>query len=205
GILIDTRLSSSVSTLTFDPSVACAMFTGACVTRSSPSRDQESSGFTWNVIRMSPAGPPRWPRPPCPLSRILEPVSTPDGTVMMTFFLLRCSPAPPQVGHFTVGTVPFPRHIGHGLLTANPPWPNEIVPRPPHSGHACSLAPFAAPLPLQVGHSSFTSSSIGTFPPSVAVRNGTSRIVSTLWPGSGPAGLWFWFRAPANIAEDRWV
>src|SRR3972149_7661950 len=83
-------------------------------------------------MTMSPGGPPRCPRPPCPFSRIFDPVSTPEGTVMMTFFLLRFSPAPPHAGHRTLGTPPLPRHIGHGRFTANPPWPNEIVPRPPH-------------------------------------------------------------------------
>src|SRR5579863_10498351 len=103
---------------------------------------------------MSPGAPPRTPRPPCPFKRIFDPESTPDGTVMFTFFRLRCSPDPPHVGHFSDGTVPLPRHIGHGLFTAKPPCPNEIVPRPPHSGQVRIFAPGAAPLPWHVTHSS---------------------------------------------------
>src|ERR1019366_7824543 len=203
GILIETVFSSSVSTLTLDPSVACAMFTGACTTRSSPSRDQCSSGFTWNVIMMSPGGPPCSPRPPCPFSRIFDPVSTPVGTEMFTFLRLRCSPDPPHVGHFVDGTVPFPRHIGNGRFTANPPSPNEISPRPPPSGQLWIFAPGAAPLPLHVTHSSLSSSSIGTLPPSAAVRNGMSSVVSTLCPCSGPLGRWARPAPPPNMELNR--
>src|SRR3970040_1598676 len=152
-------------------------------------------------MTMSPGGPPRCPRPPCPFKRIFDPVSTPEGTVMINLFLLPSSPAPPHAGHRTLGTPPLPRHIGHGRFTAKPPWPNEIVPRPPHSGHAWILAPLAAPEPPHVAHSSFTSSSIGTLPPGAAERNGVSSVVSTLCPGSGPVGRCA--RPPPNIELKR--
>src|SRR5690606_17485642 len=133
----------------------------------------------------SPGGAPRPPRPPCPLSRILDPESTPGGTVMSTFFFVRTSPAPPQVGHGSDGMLPRPRHMGHGRLTAKPPCPNEITPRPLHSGQVREMLPGAAPLPLQVAHSSVTSSSTGTLPPRAATRNGISSVVSTDCPTSG--------------------
>src|SRR5215207_8149801 len=122
----------------------------------------------------SPGGPFFVPLPPCPLRRILVPVSTPVGTVIETFFRVRTSPAPAHVGHLSVGTCPRPRHTGQGRFTAKPPWPKLIVPRPLHSSQVTSLAPGAAPVPWQVPHSSFRSSSTGTLPPSAAVRNGIS-------------------------------
>src|SRR5678810_299893 len=130
----------------------------------------------------SPGGAPADPRPPCPFRRILVPVSDPAGTVIITFFRLRTSPAPPHLGQRSDGICPRPRHMGHGRFTANPPWPNEITPRPLHSGHTFSVAPGAAPDPLQTSHSSFTSSSTETLSPTAATRNGTSSIVSTVCP-----------------------
>src|SRR5688572_508346 len=128
----------------------------------------------------SPGGAPADPRPPCPLSRIFVPVSEPGGTEIMTFFRLRSSPAPLHFGQRSDGICPRPRHIGHGRLTAKPPWPNEITPRPLHSGHTLSVAPGAAPLPLHTSHSSLTSSSTDTLSPTAATRNGTSSVVSTV-------------------------
>src|SRR3954471_24883862 len=128
----------------------------------------------------SPGGPFFDPRPPCPFNRIFVPVSTPVGTVIDTFFRVPPSPVPAQVGHRSVGTCPRPRHTGHGRFTANPPWPNEITPRPLHSGQVLSCAPGAAPVPWHVPYSSLTSRSIGTLPPRAAVRNGMSRFASTV-------------------------
>src|SRR5882762_10864131 len=93
-------------------------------------------------------------------------------------FSTRTSPAPWQVGQRCDGTVPFPRQTGHGRLTAKPPCPNETVPRPLHSGHVLTVAPFAAPLPPHVGQTSGIESVIGTVPPSAAVRNGIVTSVS---------------------------
>ena len=85
-------------------------------------------------------------------------------------------------------------HMGHGRFTANPPCPNEMTPRPEHSGQTFTVAPGAAPLPWQVPHSSVTSSSIGIFPPDAATRNGTSSVVSTDW-------ALLLARSPAGAAE----
>src|SRR5579863_498559 len=136
---------------------------------------------------MSPAAPPSAPLPPWPRSRTLLPVSAPAGTVISSFLRLRTSPTPLHVGHRCDGTRPRPRQTGHVRVTANPPWPSDTTPRPLHSGHVLNVAPGAPPFPWQVGHCSVTSSSIGTFPPRAAVRNGTSSVVSTDCPRSGPA------------------
>src|SRR5215212_10106003 len=98
-------------------------------------------------MRRSPGGPSDDPLPPCPFNRIFDPVSTPGGTVIRTFFRVLTSPLPLHVGHGCEGTCPLPRHIGHGRLTANPPWPHDTTPRPEHSGHVFIVAPGAAPLP----------------------------------------------------------
>ena len=53
-----------------------------------------------------------------------------------------------------------------------------MVPRPLHSGQVDQVAPGAPPEPVQVGQVSVTCRLTGTFPPSVATRNGTSTRVS---------------------------
>src|SRR5215207_7889481 len=98
-------------------------------------------------MRRSPGGPFADPFPPCPFSLIFDPVSTPAGTFIRTFFRARTSPAPLHVGHTCDGTCPRPRHTGHGRLTANPPCPNDTTPRPEHSGQVFIVAPGAPPEP----------------------------------------------------------
>src|SRR6185437_9917517 len=123
------------------------MLSGTFAITSSPSREKNRSGLTSNVMIRSPGGPPSLPRPPCPASRTRVPVSVPDGTVMFSVLRVRTSPAPLHVGQVFDGTCPRPRHIGHGRFTAKPPCPNDIVPRPLHSGHVFHVAPGAPPLP----------------------------------------------------------
>ncbi len=98
----------------------------------------------------------------------------------MTWRSFRSSPTPAQVGHGCDGIRPRPRHCGHGRLTEKPPCPNEMVPRPPHSGQVDQVAPGAPPEPVQVGHVSVTASETGTLPPSTATRNGISTTVSSV-------------------------
>src|SRR5690242_6122325 len=98
--------------------------------------------------------------------------------VIVRCFWARTSPDPPQVGQRCAGTLPRPRHTGQGRVTANPPWPNEIVPRPLHSGQVEKVVPGAPPEPLHVGHTSGSVSVTGTLPPSAATRNGTDTEVS---------------------------
>src|SRR5712691_12750265 len=85
--------------------------------------------------------------------------------------------------------VPLPRHIGQGRFTANPPWPNDTVPRPLHSGHVLIVAPGAAPLPPQVGHTSGIGRVIGTFPPSAATLNGIETVTSIASSASSSGAL----------------
>src|SRR5436190_10482101 len=94
-------------------------------------------------------------------------------------FSTRTSPAPWQVGQRCDGTVPLPRQTGQGRLTAKPPCPKETVPRPLHSGHVLTVAPFAAPDPPHVGQTSDMTRVIGTVPPNAATRNGIVTSVST--------------------------
>src|SRR5690242_11942458 len=98
--------------------------------------------------------------------------------VIVRCFWARTSPDPPQVGQRCAGTLPRPRHTGHGRCTAKPPCPNEIVPLPLHSGHVENVVPGAPPEPLQVGHTSGSVSVTGTLPPSAATRNGIDIAVS---------------------------
>ena len=86
----------------------------------------------------------------------------PGGTLIMRRFSTFTSPAPWQVGQRDDGTLPLPRHAGHGRFTANPPWPNEIVPRPRHSEHVLTVAPGAAPDPPHPGHTSVMGTVTGT-------------------------------------------
>src|SRR3989454_147103 len=98
---------------------------------------------------------------------------------MIRRFSTRISPAPWQVAHRSEGTRPLPRHTGHGRLTAKPPCPKEIVPRPLHSGQTEMVAPGAAPSPPHVGHTAAIGSVTGTLPPSAATRNGMETVAST--------------------------
>src|SRR5438093_1037954 len=147
---------------------------GTVQTTSRPSRRKNRSGSTWNWTTTSPL-----PFAPWPLRRMRVPSSVPGGTVMIKRFSTRTSPAPWQVPHRVEGTRPLPRHTGHGRLTAKPPCPKEIVPRPLHSGQTEMVAPGAAPLPPHVGHTSAIGSVTGTLPPSAATRNGIETVAST--------------------------
>src|SRR2546425_9252744 len=120
------------------------------------------------------------PRPlaPWPFRRNRVPSSVPGGIVMLRCFWARTSPEPWHVGQRCAGTLPHPRHTGQGRCTAKPPCPNEILPRPLHSGHVETVVPGAPPEPLQVGHTSGSVSVTGTFPPSAATRNGMEIVVS---------------------------
>src|SRR2546430_2645850 len=169
GILRTTRRPSSVLTLILEPSSACARFTGTVHTMSSPSRRKNRSGSTCSITTTSP-----FPFVPCPRRRNFVPSSVPAGTVSTRRFSTRTSPLPPQVRHRSEGTRPLPRHTGHGRFTAKPPCPNEITPRPRHSGQVDSVAPGAAPLPLQVGHTSAIGSVTGTLPDRKSTRLNSS-------------------------------
>src|SRR5690606_32779070 len=133
----------------------------------------------------SPAGAPALPFSPWPESRSFEPVSTPDGTFSrICRFSLTC-PLPAQTAHGFVGTEPRPRHTGHGRVTAKPPWPNEMVPDPLHSGQVFGLLPGALPEPPHVAHESVTGTLMLTLPPRAAVSNGISTTYSTSCPRCG--------------------
>src|SRR5205809_678142 len=109
------------------------------------------------------------------------PCGVPGGTLSTTRFPSRVRTLifePRQVGQRCAGTLPRPRHTGQGRCTAKPPCPNEIVPRPLHSGHVEKVVPGAPPEPLQVGQTSGSVSVTGTFPPSAATRNGIEIVVS---------------------------
>ena len=86
--------------------------------------------------------------------------------VITTRRSVRTSPAPAQVGHGWDGILPAAAALGHGRLTAKPPWPNEMVPRPLHSGQVDQVAPGAPPVPGRSGQVSVTASVTGTLPPS---------------------------------------
>src|SRR3989449_6532032 len=148
GTLSTTRFPSRVRTLIFEPSRACARLIGTTPITSSPSRRKNRSGSTWIATTMSPR-----PLAPWPFKRNRVPSSVPGGMVIVRCFWARTSPEPSQVGQRCAGTLPRPRHTGQGRCTAKPPCPNEIVPRPLHSGHVEKRVPGAPPEPLQVGRS----------------------------------------------------
>src|SRR6266487_801708 len=147
GMRSTTRLSSNVLTLIREPRSACARLIGMTPIRSSPSRRKKRSGAMWIWTMRSPR-----PLGPWFLTRMRAPSSTPAGMSTLIRFSTRTSPPPWQVGQRCEGTVPLPRHTGQGRFTANPPCPNDTVPRPLHSGQVLIVAPFAAPLPPHLGH-----------------------------------------------------
>src|SRR5205807_2425898 len=101
GTLSTTRLPSSVRTLIFEPSRACARLIGTTPMTSSPSRRKKRSGSTWMATTTSPR-----PLAPCPLRRSRVPSSVPAGIVIASRFSTRTSPDPWQVGQGCAGTRP---------------------------------------------------------------------------------------------------
>ena len=76
-----------------EPSAAWAMLSGTSQTTSMPSRRKKRSGCTWKLMMMSPGAPPPRARSPWPRMRRREPLSVAGGTVIVTRFSLRTSPA----------------------------------------------------------------------------------------------------------------
>jgi len=176
GMRSTTFLPEIVLTRIFDPSVAWTRLIGTVTWTSFPSRRKKRCGVTLKVMTRSPGGPPFVPRSPCPDNLTLEPVSTPAGTETWMLRSWWIFPSPPHAPHSVSGLSPRPTHAGHGRLTANPPWPKETVPAPPHSSHFFHVVPGAPPDPPHVAHSSFMGTAIGTLPPLAATRNGTSTV-----------------------------
>src|SRR5438309_11493785 len=97
---------------------------------------------------------------------------------VVRWFSWPASPDPWPVGQPWDGTLPPPRHTGDGRWPVKPPWPNEVVPGPPHSGQVENVAPGAPPEPPHVEQTSGSVSVTGTLPPSAATRNGIEIAVS---------------------------
>ena len=96
-------------------------------------------------------GPPFPPASPSPVTRSLEPVSTPGGIFTSIFRLLWTLPEPWQVLHGESIMVPVPRHVPHVEVVMNLPkgvfWVLFTWPLPWHVEHFFGDVPGFAPLP----------------------------------------------------------
>src|SRR2546421_4799609 len=151
GIFIFT-FPSSVGTSMVAPSAAWVKLIGTSQMTSVSSRMKIGCSWTCTTTYRSPGGPPRSPDSPSPVSLSRVPVSTPGGTLTLSALSVSTFPAPRQVVHGSVITLPVPwqwpqvREI----------WKNPCVirssPAPWQVGQVLGPVPALAPEPWQVEH-----------------------------------------------------
>src|SRR5579875_3442597 len=187
-------------TLTSAPSAASGTVTGTVTVRLSPERPNTGWGFTCTRTYRSPAGPPRSPGAPLPLSLIRCPSATPAG---MRAWMVRVDiarPLPLQVGHGSSTTSPRPRQVRHGSEKAKVPRFLLDCPVPWQVGQTLGVVPAFAPVPRQVGHAPSPVSRSGTVVPSIASPNDSVASVSTSVPRLGLAWV---LPRPPNMPPSR--
>src|SRR6266566_762026 len=174
-----------VGTLISAPSTASGKVTGTVMVRLSPDRPKIGCGVTWTCTYRSPAGPPRSPGAPLPLSLIRWPSLTPAGMRAWIVRVLIARPLPAQAGHGSSTTSPRPRHSLHGSEMPKPPRFLLAWPVPSQDGQTLGTVPDFAPVPWQVGQGLSPVSRSGTVTPSTASPNDSVASVSTSAPRRG--------------------
>src|SRR5580698_11165484 len=171
GIRTVTGAPRCDGTLISEPRVSSGNVTGTVTVRLSPDRPNTGCGFTCTRTYRSPAGPPRSPGAPLPLSLIRCPSATPAGMRTWMVLELIARPLPWQSGHGSSTTSPRPWHSWHGSEIPNDPWLLLSSPVPAHDGQTWGTVPALAPVPRQVGHGPSPVSRSGTVDPSIASPN----------------------------------
>src|SRR5438105_2816823 len=92
------------------PSAAWVKLMGTSQMTSVSSRMKIGCSCTCTTTYRSPGGPPRSPDSPSPVSLSRVPVSTPGGTFTVSTLSVSTLPAPRQVMHGSVMTLPVPWH-----------------------------------------------------------------------------------------------
>src|SRR5438874_3916514 len=90
------------------------------------------------------------PASPSPRSLRREPLSTPGGTLMLSWCVRRCTPEPSQLGHGFAMIVPCPLQWPHVLAIEKKPCWKRTCPEPRHCGQVRGEVPGLAPRPRHV-------------------------------------------------------
>ena len=183
----------SDGTLISAPSAASANVTGTVTVRLWPDRPNTGCGATCTRTYRSPAGPPRSPGAPLPLSLIRWPSPTPAGIRAWIVRVLIARPLPEHSGHGSSTTRPRPRQVLQGSENAKLPRFRLPWPVPSQVGHTLGTVPALAPVPLQALHGPSPASCSDTVAPSIASLKLSDASVSTSAPRRGRCG---WVRPP---------
>src|ERR1700733_5090078 len=187
-------------TLISAPSASSANVTGTVTVRLWPDRPNTGCGATCTRTYRSPAGPPRSPGAPLPLSLIRWPSPTPAGMRAWMVLVLIARPLPEQVGHGSSTTRPRPRHDLQGSENAKLPRFRLACPVPSQVGHTRGTVPALAPVPLQVWHGPSPARCKDTVAPSMESPKLSDASVSTSAPRLGL--VWVVVRPP-NMPPSR--
>src|SRR6201996_5812883 len=189
GILTVTGAPLWAGTLMSAPSAASGTVTGTVTVRLPPDRPKTGCGVTCTRTYRSPAGPPRSPGAPLPLSLIRCPSATPAGIRAWMVRVLAACPLPLHDVHGSSTTIPRPRQVLHGSWKAKLPRFRLDCPVPSQVGQTLGTVPALAPVPWQTGQGPSPVSFSGTVTPSTASPNDMVASVSTSAPRRGPAGV----------------
>src|SRR5215470_6142454 len=190
-------------TLISAPSAASGNVTGTVTVRFEPDRPNTGCGVTCTRTYRSPAGPPRSPGAPLPLSLIRCPSATPAGIRAWIVRVLMARPLPEQSGHGSSTTRPRPRHSLHGSENAKLPRFWLVCPVPWQVGQTLGTVPDFAPVPWQVGQGASPVRRRLTVTPSMASPNPSVVSVSTSAPRRGRAWVPRAPPPPPNIPPSR--
>src|SRR6202451_1506533 len=186
-----------VGTLISAPSAA----SGSVMVRLCPDLPNTECDSTCTRTYRSPAGPPRSPGAPLPLSLIRWPSATPAGMRAWIVLVLIARPLPEQTGHGSSTTSPRPRQVLQG--SENAKLPRFLLPWPVPSqvGHTLGTVPAVAPVPMHALHGPSPARFSATVAPLIASAKLSDASVSTSAPRRGRC-CWV-ERPPPNTPPSR--
>src|ERR1700691_2506412 len=176
-----------VRTLISAPSAASGSVIGTVMVRLCPDLPNTGCDSTCTRTYRSPAGPPRSPGAPLPLSLIRWPSATPAGMRAWIVLVLIARPLPEQTGHGSSTTSPRPRQVLQG--SENAKLPRFLLPWPVPSqvGQTLGTVPALAPVPMHTLQGPSPVSRSETVTPSTESLNDSDVSVSTSAPRRGRA------------------
>src|SRR6201999_135639 len=184
GIRTVTGAPPCAGTLTSAPRASSANVAGADTVRLSPARPKTGCGVTCTRTYRSPAGPPRSPGAPLPLSLIRCPSPTPAGIRAWMVRVLAACPLPLHEVQGSSTTIPRPRQVLHGSWKAKLPRFRLHCPVPSQVGQTLATVPALAAVRWQTGQGPSPVSLRGTVVPSTASPHDSVVSVSTSAPAA---------------------
>src|ERR1019366_1467364 len=204
GMRTLTGIPRWAGTLTSAPSAASGKVTGTVTVRLCPDLPNTGCGATCTFTYKSPAGPPRSPGAPLPLSLMRCPFATPAGIRAWMVLVLMAPPPPQQVGDGSSTTRPRPRQVRQGSENAKLPRFLLACPVPSQVGQTLGTVPALAPVPMHVLQGPSPASRSDTVTPSMASLKLSDVSVSMSAPRRGRC--WVVVRPlppPPNIPPSR--